>query len=173
VSAENQWSHIVIGFQIRAGKGAHLILKNREHALVVPVKNTSSEVFFCYYRLMLQPMVLIFVPVAILFALVHFFALELSLYWHYWWFDIVMHFWGGTLIALGVMALTSFRRVTIRPTYWLVFTITFVMVIVWEIFEWQAGIVDPVQEWQDTFLDMALGFAGSGIGFVTLKQLVK
>jgi hypothetical protein len=122
---------------------------------------------------MLQPIVLLFIPIALAFSLVHVFALETSLYWHYWWFDILMHFWGGLLIALGVVSLTSFRRVTFRPTYKLVFVVTTIMVLLWEVFEWQAGIIDPWLEWPDTLLDIVLGFAGSTLGFLLLKKIAK
>ena len=49
-------------------------------------------------------LVILFLLSALAFAVTHLVATAGSLYWYYWWFDIVMHFWGGLLLGLGVHA---------------------------------------------------------------------
>lgn len=113
---------------------------------------------------MIQPIVLIFLAISAFFAFVHFVAVETSLYWYYWWFDIVMHFWGGLLIALGVVSLSTFRRITFKPTFVSVTLVALVFVTVWELFEWKSGLYVLGFDLFDTSLDMFLGVSGAIIG---------
>jgi len=119
---------------------------------------------------MIQPVVILFLVIAFIFAVIHVIAVEASLYWYYWWFDIVMHFWGGLLIALGVVSLTTFRRITITPSYTLVFCVSVVIVLSWEIFEWQVGLFDPELYFKDAIYDVTLGLAGGLLGYSILKR---
>lgn len=120
---------------------------------------------------MIQPIVILFLIIASIFALVHTVAVEASLYWHYWWFDIVMHFWGGLLIALGVVSITTFRCVTLRPTFSLVFGVVCVIAIGWEFFEWQVGLFNPAIHIPDTIYDVTMGLTGGLLGYLILKHL--
>lgn len=119
---------------------------------------------------MIHPVVVLFVAIALIFACTHWIAIEAYLYWHYWWFDILMHFWGGFLIAFGVVSLTTFRRITIKPTYPVVFVIALMAVCTWELFEWNVGLMDPALHWQDALEDMFLGLLGSMLGLALLKS---
>jgi hypothetical protein len=120
---------------------------------------------------MIQPVVLIFLVISAFFAFVHFLAVEMSLYWYYWWFDILMHFWGGLLIALGVVVLSTFRKLSIKPTFGTVVLIALGFVIVWELFEWQAGLYAYGFDVYDTALDMFLGVTGAIIGQRLLRSV--
>ena len=119
---------------------------------------------------MVQPVVLLFLFLSTIFATVHWFAIEASLYWHFWWFDILMHFWGGILIALGIVAITTFRRITIKPSYGLVLIVSLVTVVSWEFFEWQVGLFDPELHFPDAMYDMILGVLGGLLGYLILKR---
>jgi hypothetical protein len=118
---------------------------------------------------MIQPVVIFFIVAGSIFAAVHWVAVEASLYWHYWWFDILMHFWGGTLIALGVVSLTSFRSVKYVASYKLVFLVALVIVITWEFFEWQIGLFTPALQWPDALYDVMLGLTGGLLGYWALR----
>lgn len=119
---------------------------------------------------MIQPIVLLFLAVAGVFAVVHQFAVEASLYWYYWWFDILMHFWGGVLIAFGIYSLATFRRLTFKPTLSLVFVVAVGVVVLWEVFEWYVGLFDPALHLTDALTDMFLGITGALIGYLVLKR---
>lgn len=119
---------------------------------------------------MLQPVVILFLVIASMFAVVHTVAVEASLYWHYWWFDVVMHFWGGLLIALGVFSLTTFRRFSLKPTVWLVLGVASVIVLGWEFFEWQIGLFNPALHFPDAIYDVTLGLTGGLLGYIILKR---
>ncbi len=119
---------------------------------------------------MIQPVVIFFVVLSLIFASTHGIAVSASLYWYYWWFDILMHFWGGLLIALGVTTLATFRRFDFKSSYRLVFLTSVALVIVWELFEWIIGVVSPQEYWIDTSIDMFLGIFGATVGYVMLKR---
>lgn len=122
---------------------------------------------------MIQPVVIFFVIISIIFAATHAVAVNGYYYWLYWWFDILMHFWGGLLIPLGLVALSTFRRFNFKPTYRLVFYVAVAMVLVWEIFEWVLGVTSPQEYWQDTSIDLFLGISGALMGFALLKKFKK
>lgn len=119
---------------------------------------------------MIQPIVILFVVLAGIFAAVHQFAVEASLYWYFWWFDILMHFWGGLLIALGIFALATFRRLTFKPTLSVVFVVAVGFVVSWEAFEWYVGLFNPALHLTDAVMDMFLGIAGALLGYLVLKR---
>ena len=107
------------------------------------------------------------------FASVHNFAVATSLYWYYPWFDVLMHFWGGVLVALGVAALSAFRFIRLQPTLWVTLAaLTFAM-ISWEIFERTVGYLEPATYLFDTAKDLLMGFSGGIVGYVLLKHFRK
>jgi glycopeptide antibiotics resistance protein len=119
---------------------------------------------------MIQPIVILFVIIAFIFAVVHAVAVAGSFYWHYWWFDIVMHFWGGLLIALGVVSLTTFRRISITPSYKLILGVTLFIVLAWEFFEWQVGLFVPALHLPDAIYDVTLGLSGGLLGYWVIRH---
>lgn len=107
---------------------------------------------------------------AAVFAAAHRLAVEASLYWYFWWFDILMHFWGGLLIGLGIFALATFRRLTFKPKLSVVFVVAVGFVVSWEVFEWYIGILDPALHLKDTLMDMFLGVFGALLSYLILKR---
>ena len=107
---------------------------------------------------------------SVLFAAVHYFAMVASLYWYLWWFDVVMHFWGGILISLGVHSLATFSRFHFKPTLvTLLFVLAFATVT-WEIFEFTVGLWQPETYVVDTIQDIILGFTGGLLAHVVLLR---
>ena len=118
-----------------------------------------------------QSIVWIFLVTASLFAGAHNFAVATSLYWYYWWFDIFMHFWGGTLVVLGVYALCSLKHVPLKPTSVLIFSTLIIIMVVWEIFEWKIGLFDPTNHTFDTAKDLFDGLFGGLVGYFIALRL--
>ena len=115
---------------------------------------------------MYKSSVIIFLVLAILFAGVHIFALAASLYWYLWWFDIMMHAWGGVLLVLGVHVFSTFSWLPIRSNWPTILTVLFIATVSWEIFEWSIGLYDPETYVFDTTKDIVVGFS-----FGVLAQL--
>ncbi len=113
----------------------------------------------------------IFLLISGMFATVHNLAVTTSLYWYYTWFDSIMHLWGGALIVLGVYALCALKHVPLKPTTLLVFSTLFFLMIVWEIFEWQAGLFEPGFHMMETAKDIIVGFVGGLLGYVAAIKL--
>ena len=131
----------------------------------------------CFFRMleltaMLQLTTIIFLIAFSMFAVIHIIALTLSLYWHFVWFDIPMHAFGGIIIGLGFFTL---RDLKLFPNTWLrlprMFVLTLLIVIAWECFEFFAGIPVDSHFVVDTALDIAMGLTGSIIGFYIGKSL--
>jgi hypothetical protein len=109
---------------------------------------------------MIQHRIILFLSLSILFAVVHYLAVSASLYWYYWWFDILMHTWGGVLIALGVHSFSSFSFLRYKPSLVPLLLVLVVATGLWEVFEWSVGLYDPQTHVFDTSKDVILGFVG-------------
>lgn len=116
---------------------------------------------------------IIYLLIAFLFAWVHYLAMLSSLYWYYWWFDVVMHFWGGLLTGAGVIVLCGLKSVRIKPTLVLTLLTLLLVTVTWEAFEWYAGLYNPLVHMVDTIQDIGMGFCGGLIAFFSLKHLNK
>lgn len=123
---------------------------------------------------MLHPIVWLFLLLSLAFTGVHMLAMQASLYWYYWWFDILMHFAGGVLITFGVHALGTFKRINRKPRFIHILIITFFFVIVWELFEWRAGLYETgTKQALDTLYDICNGYAGAIITYFVIKKFRK
>ena len=116
----------------------------------------------------------LFISQAALFALIfgtHLIALKGSLYWHYVWLDVPLHFAGGIWLALaGSWALlASGRRLDER----MVFAFVVLGSIAWEIFEALIGTQREANFLFDTVLDLTMDMAGAIIGFMLARLFVK
>lgn len=127
----------------------------------------------CYYIYMQSTKVWFFLLLAAIFAAVHYLATVASLYWYYPWLDIVMHLWGGILVALGVVVLASFKSARIKPTLQITLSVLFVAMVSWEIFERMVGLYS-----QDTYIfdvskDIFFGLLGGLIGYLLFRKRTK
>jgi fatty-acid desaturase len=118
-------------------------------------------------------LVFIFLFLSALFATTHWFAVEASLYWYLWWFDLVMHFWGGMMIALGVHMLSSFSIFPFRPVLPVILAVLLFVTGVWEVFEWSVGLFDPVSHFRDTSIDIIMGFGGGILAHLGLRRYTR
>ena len=118
-----------------------------------------------------QAIVWIFLAVSSVFAAVHNFAVVTSLYWYYSWFDMIMHFWGGILVVLGVYAICSLKHVPLKPTTLIIFSTLAITMLLWEIFEWKAGLFDPQTHLFDTTKDIIVGLIGGLVGYLVAIRL--
>ena len=119
---------------------------------------------------MIHGRVIIFLVIASIFAATHYFALVTHSYSFIWWFDSVMHFWGGTLIGLGVHAFSTFSRIHIKPTLPVVLIVLALATSTWEVFEWYAGLWLTEGYLLDTVKDIVLGFSGGLLAHLFLSK---
>lgn len=118
-----------------------------------------------------QAIVWIFLAVSSVFAAVHNFAVVTSLYWYYSWFDIIMHFWGGILVVLGVYAICSLKHVPLKPTTLIIFGTLVTIMVSWELFERAAGLYDPTTYVFDVSKDLFVGLVGGLVGYLAAIRL--
>lgn len=118
-----------------------------------------------------QAIVWIFLAISSVFAAVHNVAITMSLYWYYSWFDIVMHFWGGVLIVMGVFALCSLKHIPLKPTFVIVFCTLSTVMITWEIFERIVGLYNQPTYIFDVSKDLLVGFCGGVVGYIVAIRI--
>jgi hypothetical protein len=126
--------------------------------------------FLGIIRYMINRRIIIFLILSSIFAFTHQLAVQASLYWYYWWFDIVMHLWGGILLGLGVHIFSNFSRLHIRPTLPVVLIVLALATGTWEMFEWSAGLWDAETYVFDTAKDVAIGFSGGLLAHIILSK---
>lgn len=113
--------------------------------------------------------VIFFLVLGGLFALTHTFATLTSLYWYYTWFDIIMHFWGGLLIVLGIRSLVRLG-VPLTLNKRTVFSLAIFIMVTWEIFEYSIGLTRIAGHVFDVLKDILVGSAGVIIGYIVIRQ---
>ena len=120
------------------------------------------------------PTILCLITLSVL-AVAHALALEFFLYWKFWWFDIVMHFLGGVVIALGVFTLYDLRFPLPRRLKALVPILAFTLIIalLWEVFELLAGLVVLEEYHVDTSIDILMALLGATVGYHVARNLEK
>jgi hypothetical protein len=98
-------------------------------------------------------------------------------YWMYWWYDIMMHFLGGFLVA-GI-ALWVFVRFSkgdardARRAFYVAIATGIVVGILWEYFEFifklpQPGVTNIVA---DTTLDLVMDIIGASAVWIVLRKM--
>lgn len=110
-------------------------------------------------------------------AVTHYLAIELYIYWRYLWFDIPMHFIGGSVVALGYLSIRDF--IPKLPSAWFKFVPTiffvFAIAITWEVFELAAGITMQNGYMVDTVADVIFGLIGGSVGYFVgsrIKEII-
>ena len=102
-----------------------------------------------------------------LLAVIHIIALELFLYWRFWWFDIAMHLIGGSVVALGLFTLRDLR-IIIPARYLQVVPVLLLVIVVamtWEVYELFIGVPIESDFVVDTLTDLCMGTIGGLIGY--------
>jgi len=108
-------------------------------------------------------------------AVIHIIALELFLYWRFWWFDIPVHFIGGVVVALGVFTLHDLRIVIPARLLQLVPVLLLVILaaMVWEVYEVLIGVSIEGDAILDTLTDVGMGILGGLVGYAVGTSLNK
>lgn len=107
-------------------------------------------------------------------AVLHFFSLELYLYWRYLWLDIPMHFLGGVTVALGYLTLRDFfpRWSPRLFSFYKTLAMVVLVAIVWEVFEVFIGVIFEEDRYViDTSADLLLGSLGGAVGYYLSTKL--
>ena len=115
---------------------------------------------------------------SVILAFLHYLAITFFLYWTIEWFDILMHFLGGFVLALIAMFLfytsgyMDFPKDHIGSIF--AMTISFVLLIglVWELWELFIGFTDVLEDQGDTLLDLIMDTIGGIIAFSYGKKKI-
>ena len=126
-----------------------------------------------------HPLFISWTTVLVVIAILHISALELSLYWVFWWFDILVHFLGGlfvVLFALWFFFESKYVRLSKSIKHVVIVSGGSIILVGggWEIFELLAGV--PIEEnfVLDTAIDLSMDVLGAIIsGFVFIKIYLK
>ena len=102
----------------------------------------------------------VFVFLFSLFAVFHQIALTFSLYWYYWWFDILMHFWGGILLGLLFYIAVKSRWFNLKSNNYLIVVWLLVVTLGWELFELMIEFETSANYLIDTITDDTMGLSG-------------
>ena len=102
-----------------------------------------------------------------LFVTAHLYFLQLFLYWHLAWLDVLMHIWGGMLLVaswyelkrLGVFK-SLINKTWFHPILFLV-----VVIVCWEIFKYLIADVVSQNYELDTVIDLGSGLLGGLITY--------
>lgn len=122
---------------------------------------------------MLKPVVsLLLISLATL-AVIHIISIELYLYWQIWWLDIMMHLFGGAIIAFGVFTLYYFRILRLKrsPSLLVVMSLVALIAVSWEIFQYVITVELPNDYVLDTMTDIICGVVGGALGYIIGKRL--
>ena len=112
----------------------------------------------------------IFITLGVAFAFTHILAVQLALYWYYPWFDIVMHFWGGILLVMGMYVLADIISLKRRLKKRYILLMSLAAIFGWEFFEQLAGISSAPIYILDTIGDITVGLVGVLVGYVILRR---
>lgn len=110
----------------------------------------------------------LFLLAGLVLAVLHYFSLELYLYWRYLWLDIPMHFLGGVVVALGYLTLRDFFSTWPQKLFTLYKTLAVVVLVAvtWEFFEVAIGVFFQEDRYViDTVSDLVIGLMGGTLGY--------
>jgi hypothetical protein len=102
------------------------------------------------------------------FIAINVFSVYYSLYYYLWWLDIFMHTYGGFLLVFSwflVKRVGAFKWLMTRP-WFQPLLILWVVMIVWELFEFRFGLITQYGYVTDTLTDFFNGFAGGLLAFL-------
>ncbi len=104
---------------------------------------------------------------AIILALLEQVALADFLYWHYVWFDTVMHFIGGLTIGTLVSALLT----RFRPVFYIIGVL--VLAVGWEVFEFYLGSnIHSRNFFFDTSVDLLMDAIGATVAYILARATI-
>lgn len=113
----------------------------------------------------------------LLVGLLDFFGNKFYLYWSVSWFDMVMHFLAGVLIAFFVCLFAHYVSLTgyaTRKTLYMAIGFSIFVGLIWEWYELYfelTFIEDGFLYYRDTVSDLFLDILGTVLGFIYIKRL--
>jgi hypothetical protein len=100
--------------------------------------------------------------------LLHKIALSWALYWTISWYDIMMHFLGGFLIALIILLIISrFKIIIFNPKLIFILMMGGVLIVGlgWELFEIFFELINIKTDKLDTIIDIVMDLLGAVAAF--------
>ena len=125
-----------------------------------------------------KPLLIEILILAFIVALLHYLALTFYLYWTVEWFDIMMHFLGGALVALLAIFLfytsgyMDFPKDHIGSVFAMTLGSVLLVGLVWELWELFIGFTDVLEDQGDTFLDLIMDTIGGITAFAYGKKFI-
>lgn len=104
----------------------------------------------------------------IIVALLHILGTWLSLYWMFWWYDILVHFLASAWLA--VLASWTSLSWQIQPRVSFVIGCVLLVSVAWELFEYEIGATHAGEMMLDTILDVAINIGGGFVGLFLAKR---
>jgi len=107
-----------------------------------------------------------FFCLSVLIAVLHYAALHLFLYWTVGWFDILMHFLGGFLVAIFTIFILysygNFEELKKHKIFLfsLIIGATLVVGLTWELWEIFVGFTNTLKDLNDTIIDVIMDTIG-------------
>jgi len=116
---------------------------------------------------------------SVLILFLHKLALDFFIYWTTDWYDIIMHFLGGFVIALIAYLLVD-RVVGLHPIkqntlshFSFVFGILLIVGLGWELFEIWTELIDPIADRLDSLMDLLMDSVGGITAFFYARNKFK
>lgn len=113
----------------------------------------------------------------LIIATLHAVAFQYSLYWHFWWYDILVHFLGGLfagLLSVWIVFYSNYvraPRITRGASLIVVIGGALVIGVGWEVFERFLGHTwSPEGYWFDTGVDIFMDILGALLGFAMIVR---
>jgi hypothetical protein len=120
---------------------------------------------------------IILATLGLLLAVLHGAAEYYSLYWYFWWFDIVVHFVGGATLGLAALWFLRFELPHLARTrvslVALAVVAALVFGILWEVFEFATGTSGALHFWPDTLLDLLMDLVGAVAAYFAFIRYVR
>lgn len=101
-------------------------------------------------------------------ALLHIVGTWLSLYWVFWWYDILVHFLASIWVAFATTWIA--QHLELKHTMLWVFCAVFLVSVGWEFFEYIIGATDRNTMYLDTAVDISMNMLGAGVGIVFTRR---
>ncbi len=117
-----------------------------------------------------------FLILSIVIAILHYISLKLYLYWTVSWFDILMHFLGGFLIAIFAIfilySFSDFENLKKHKIFvWsLILILTLSVGLTWELWEIFVGFTNTLKDLGDTVLDLIMDLIGAFFAIIYSRK---
>lgn len=125
-----------------------------------------------------KPLLIEILILAIIVAFLHYLALTFYLYWTIEWFDILMHFLGGMIVAFIAIFIyytsgyIDFPKSHLISIFAMTLGSVLLVGLVWELWELFAGFSDVLKDQTDTFLDLIMDIIGGIVAFFYSKRFI-